>query len=308
MQHPKHSQYARGALYGLAAVCIWAGFIVVSRLGIQTSLTPWDVAAIRFSVAGLLLSPHLWSRGLALDRLGWTGIAAIILGCGAPMVLLVNAGLLFAPAAHAGALFPGVMPLMVAILAAAILNESFTPSKTVGLALIVIGAIGIVWITGGAVGTRQNVGHVLFLGAGFVWACYTVAMRRARLDGLHAAAIAGTGSLVLYLPAYAAIAGASIFNAPAFDIALQAIVQGVLTAIVALLLYGRMVSLLGATGGADIIALTPATTALMAIPILGEWPSTIDWIAIAMISIGVYAVSDGPLPTRWAKVASSHTA
>src|SRR6516165_8320097 len=28
-------------------------------------------------------------------------------GCGAPMVLLVNAGLLFAPAAHGGALFPG---------------------------------------------------------------------------------------------------------------------------------------------------------------------------------------------------------
>jgi len=30
------------------------------------------------------------------------------------MVLLANAGLLFAPAAHAGALFPGVMPVMVA--------------------------------------------------------------------------------------------------------------------------------------------------------------------------------------------------
>src|SRR5262245_16501702 len=160
MQNLTPSQYARGALYGLAAVCIWAGFIVVSRLGVQTSLTPWDVAAIRVGVAGSLLLPYLWSKGLAVDRLGWTGILAIIMGCGAPMVLLVNAGLLFAPAAHGGALFPGVMPLMVAILAAAILKEPFTPSKSVGLALIVIGAIGIVWLTGGAVGTRQNVGHV----------------------------------------------------------------------------------------------------------------------------------------------------
>src|SRR5215831_18457893 len=40
------------------------------------------------------------------------------MGCGAPMVLLMNAGLLFAPAAHGGALSPGVMPLMVALLAA----------------------------------------------------------------------------------------------------------------------------------------------------------------------------------------------
>jgi drug/metabolite transporter (DMT)-like permease len=106
---------------------------------------------------------------------------------------------------------------------------------------------------------------------------------------------------VLYLPAYAFIAGASVFKAPPFDIALQAIVQGVLTAIVALLLYGRTVSLLGASRAAAFVALTPAMTALMGIPILGEWPSAIDWVAIAIISIDVYAVSGGPLPIlrRW---------
>ena len=296
MLRPATSQYVQGAVYGLAAVCIWASFIVVSRLGVMSSLSPWDVAAIRFSVAGLLLLPYLCSKGLALDRLGWAGVVAIIMGCGAPMVLLVNIGLLFAPAAHGGALFPGVTPLMVAILAAAVLKESFTPPQTVGLSLIVIGAIAIVWITGGAVGTTQNIGHALFLAAGLVWASYTVAMRCAQLDGLHAAAIAGVGSLLLYLPAYAFIAGTSIFMAPPFDIALQAIVQGVFTAIVALLLYGRMISLLGATGGAAFVALTPAMTALMGIPILGELPSAIDWVAIAMVSIGVYAVSGGPLP------------
>ena len=308
MQNPPASEYLRGALYGFAAVCIWAAFIVVSRLGVSTSLTPWDVAAIRFTVAGALLFPYVIRKGFAFERLGWIGIGAIILGCGAPMVLLVNTGLLFAPAAHGGALFPGVMPLMVAILAATILKEVFTAQKAVGLALIVLGAFGIVWITGGGVGTMQNIGHALFLAAGFMWACYTIAMRRARLDGLHAAAIAGVGSLLLYLPIYALIAGTSVFKVPWFDIVLQAIVQGVLTAIVALLLYGRMVSLLGATGGAAFVALTPAMTALMGIPILGEWPSVIDWIAIATISMGVYAVSDGPLPRlgRRAFLASSN--
>lgn len=307
MQNAPTSEYIRGALYGLVAVCIWAAFIVVSRLGVSTTLTPWDVAAIRFAVAGALLFPYVIRKGLALERLGWIGIGAIILGCGAPMVLLVNTGLLFAPAAHGGALFPGVMPLMVALLAAAILKEALTSQQAVGLALIVLGAIGIVWITGGAISTTQNIGHTLFLAAGFVWACYTVAMRRARLDGLHAAAIAGVGSLVLYLPTYALIAGTSVFKAPPSDIALQAIVQGVLTAIVALLLYGRIVGLLGATGGAAFVALTPGMTALMGIPILGEWPSAIDWVAIIVISIGVYLVSGGPLPARWTRVAPSHS-
>jgi drug/metabolite transporter (DMT)-like permease len=115
-------------------------------------------------------------------------------------------------------------------------------------------------------------------------------MRKARLEGLHAAAIAGVGSLVLYLPVYAAVAGTAIFTAPLFDVALKAIVQGLLTAIVALLLYGRIVSIMGATGGAAFVALMPAMTALMGIPILGEWPSASDWVAVAVISSGMYLV------------------
>src|SRR5262249_57341149 len=144
---------------GSMEFCLGGVFIAVPRQGWTTSLPPGEGAAIRFSVGGSLLMPYLLRRGLAFDRLGWTGLAAIIMGCGAPMVLLVNVGLLFAPAAHGGALFPGVMPLMVAILAKAMLNEAFTPPKTVGLALIVTGAILIVSIAGGSLGTRQNIGH-----------------------------------------------------------------------------------------------------------------------------------------------------
>jgi len=79
-------------------------------------------------------------------------------------------------------------------------------------------------------------------------------------------------------------------------VALQAVVQGILTAVVALLLYGCMVSILGATAGAAFVALTPATTALLAIPVLDEWPSAID--AISVVSAGVYLLSGGPLPRR----------
>src|SRR5262245_56787596 len=54
---PGTSAYARGALYGLAAVSIWAGNIVVAGLALRSSLTPWDISAIRFGVAGVLLAP-----------------------------------------------------------------------------------------------------------------------------------------------------------------------------------------------------------------------------------------------------------
>src|SRR5437879_11612197 len=141
------ADYVGGALYGLAAVSIWSGWIVVARLGLRTSLTPWDIAALRFGVAGVLLLPYILNKGLALKRLGWIGLAAIVLGGGAP-VLLANAGLQFAPAAHAGALFPGVMPLAVALLAAAILHEPFTDTKKIGFVLILLGVFGIAWGAG----------------------------------------------------------------------------------------------------------------------------------------------------------------
>jgi drug/metabolite transporter (DMT)-like permease len=287
------SGYSHGVAYGLTAVAIWAGGIVVARLGLQSSLTPWDVAALRFAAAGVLLLPFVLRHGFALDRLGWIGVTAIVLG-GAPTVLFANTGLLFAPAAHAGALFPGVMPLMVAVLAAIFLKEAFTARKWLGFGLIAAGVAGIVWGSGGSLGTRQNIGHVLFLAAALSWACYTVAMRRARLNGLHAAAISAVGSLLLYLPPYALVAGTSVFEASFGAIALQVFIQGILTAIISYIFYGRAVGLLGASSGAAFAALCPVMTALMAIPILDEWPSAIDWMAIAVISVGVYVVSSRP--------------
>lgn len=121
--------------------------------------------------------------------------------------------------------------------------------------MIVTGVLGIVWRAGGTIGSRQNIGHAMFIGAGLLWACYTVAMRKARLEGLHAAAIAAVASLITYVPVYAIIFGTSLFNAPWRDIALQAFVQGLLTAVISLMLYGRAVSILGASNGSAFAAL-----------------------------------------------------
>ena len=298
VSRPTVSEYARGAVFGLAAVSIWSGWIVAARHGLKTTLTPWDITAIRFGVAGLIVLPYLLRKGLAIDRLGWIGLAAILLGGGAPMVLLANAGLLYAPSAHAGALFPGVMPFQVSILAALVISEPFRGPKRIGFALILAGALGIVWGAGGTIGSYQNIGHAFFLASGLLWACYTVAMRMARLEGLHAASIAAAGALFTYVPLYAFVTGASLTHAPWRDVALQGVVQGLLTAVISLLLYGRAVSILGASSGAAFAALCPAMTALFAIPVLGEWPTMIDWIAIALISVGVYFVSGGPLPMQ----------
>jgi drug/metabolite transporter (DMT)-like permease len=295
---PPAAAYIRGSLYGIAAVTIWASWIVAVRLGIRTSLAPRDIVAIRFGVSGLILLPYLLKKGLAADRLGWPGLAAIMVGGGAPMVLVSYGGLVFAPAAHAASLYTALIPLYVAIVAAVVLGEAFTVAKRIGLVLIVTGVLGIVWGAGGTIGSRQNIGHAMFIGAGILWACYVVAMRRARLDGLHAAAIAAVGSSIGYVPVYAIIFGTSLLNAPWRDLVLQAFIHGFLVAVISFVCIGRAVSILGASNGSAFAALAPAITALLAIPVLGEWPAPGDWIAMLLISGGVYIASGGPLPAR----------
>ena len=78
--------------------------------------------------------------------------------------------------------------------------------------------------------------------------------------------------------------------------AVQAIFQGIAVTIISLVLYGRAVLILGASGGSALGALVPALSAMLAIPLLGEWPTTSDWIGIALISAGVYLSSGAPLP------------
>lgn len=298
MRPPTFSEYIRGAFYGLAAVSIWASWIVAVRFGIKTSLSPIDITAIRFGVAGVILLLYLLRRGVALDRLGWIGLGAILLGGGAPMVLTSYGGLKFAPAAHAASLYTALIPLYVAILAAFVLGEAFTAAKRVGLVLIVAGVLGIVWGTGATIGSPQNIGHAMFVAAGFLWAGYIVSLRRARLDGLHAAAIAAVGSLIAFVPIYAVNFGGNLVSAPWPGLLVQAFVHGILVAVISFICIGRAVSLLGASNGSAFAALAPAITALLAIPILDEWPAVSDWIAMLLISVGVYIASGGPVPGR----------
>jgi drug/metabolite transporter (DMT)-like permease len=67
---------------------------------------------------------------------------------------------------------------------------------------------------------------------------------------------------------------------------------------VALWLYCRAVAILGASAAAAFGALVPALSALFALPLPGELPSRPGWVAISLISLGVYLANGAPLPPR----------
>ena len=137
------SSFITGAACASVAVAIWAGWLVVMRMGVKTTISVPDLAALRFAVAGLVLLPVVLRRGLAFDRLCFAGIFALVLGGGVPHVLIVGVGLSFAPVAHASVLTQGIVPLSVALVAAVVLKERLTSVQKLGLVLIISGGFVI---------------------------------------------------------------------------------------------------------------------------------------------------------------------
>ncbi|MFI4890836.1 MAG: DMT family transporter [Steroidobacterales bacterium] len=273
-----------GLLWGLLAVGIWAGSFVLLRLGVRTTLNPYDVTALRFATAGLVLAPVVWREGWALPRLGWGGLALAITGAGAPYALLVAEGLVFAPAAHAAALIPGLTAVLTAMFGTWILKESITPVGWLGTALILGGTVVIG-------GISASIGQGLFLLAALLWSGYVILMRRAAINSMHAVAVVAVGSALLYLPVYVAVIPKAIGAAPFADIALQALYQGLFTTIVGLFAFNRAIANLGAARGAALSALIPVSTLVLAAQFLGERPGVADTGAALLIGAGVAMVT-----------------
>jgi drug/metabolite transporter (DMT)-like permease len=261
--------------------------MVVTRVAVTSTLSPEDLAALRFSSAGVLLLPVIWRRGFALDRLGWKGLAVVALCAGVPYVLLASHGLALARAAEAGVLIPGAIPLFVGILSLLVLREKLGPVPLIGLGLIV-GGVAI--LTGPALlaaAGGQLFGYGICLFSALVWAVYTIAARRVSLDAIHMTAIITVVSAIWFLQVYLLLPVQRIWQADARTLVVQVIYQGPLTGIVALLAYNRSIPLLGAARAAAFTALLPLTTLLLAIPVLGEWPSGRDVLGAVLAAVGV---------------------
>ncbi len=288
------ANYLQGAAWGLFAISIWVGWILLTRYGVTTSLSPYDITALRFTCAGLLLAPVVYRQGWGLSQGGLKSWLVIVCCAGVPYVLIASSGLQFAPAAHAGALIPGTMPLWAALLAMWFLKEKIAGVRKLGLMLIPIGIVIFVGagLTDFASGNWR--GHLLFLAAAMSWASFTVAMRSAGQAGftpLQAAAVVSVVSALVYLPVYVLFLPHRIMEAPIGPIVKQTVYQGVFVSIISLFAYARSVSILGASLGASFASLVPVLAMLSAIPLLGEWPKPSDYVGIAAITFGVFLSS-----------------
>lgn len=273
----------KGVGYGLLAALVWGGFPVVTRLGVAHSpLDSYDIAFIRFVVAGTLLLPVMLRRGLG--GLGAAPIALMIAGVGAPYILAVAAGLSHA-AAGFFALTPGSMIALTAIFSRFLTRQRLSAMQLAGITIVLLGMAlaGSNVLTAGGGWTAI----ALFVLGGLLWAIYNITTKVWAVDALLATAIVSVGSAIIYAPLYLAFRGTALLHAPIGAIAIQAVYQGVLVSILGLYVFSRSVAILGPAIGATFAALVPVLATIEAALLLGEQPPPLALVGIAIVTAGM---------------------
>jgi drug/metabolite transporter (DMT)-like permease len=276
-----------------AAICtviIWAFWMVGTRHAVTHDLPPAAIGILRFAVPAILLSPIAWRSGLFPKGLSWP-VGLGLLGSGAPFFLIVAMGMQFAPAADIGPLLPGTMPLFVALIAWLVFGERLGSLRVAGFGLILTGVLCI----GGRglleSGTGAWRGHLLLLTGACLWGIYTHAYRRSGLSALQAAALVGLWSVLILVPLGAPALAGAISRGLAGPIVLQAVIQGLMSGVLGIVLYGLAIDRLGASRAAAISPLGPVLATLIAVPVLGEIPDIWAVIGIIAAALGVVLAS-----------------
>lgn len=268
-----------------ATICIWTGFILVSRAGGKGVLTGWDVAALRFGVGALIAVFFLGRVKLPPFKV----IALFSTFGGIGYAVAVYSAFRLAPAAHASVLMPGALPFETAVIAWLWLKQAPSPAQRVALGLVFAGIVLTAADTlshGAQITGLQLGGDALFLCGSSAWAAFTLLLRRYPMPPLAATVTTTLGSATVYLPLWWLFLPSTLSVAPVAEIGMQAVYQGVLVVFVAMLLYAMAVRHLGPQTVALLMAVVPGLSALAAVPALGEPLSLLALAGLAAVTAG----------------------
>ena len=277
--------------FGAATVLLlWSGWIVVSRLGVSQSLTVYDIGALRFLAAALVVAPfalRYWPSHLA-----WWKLLLLASGTGIPYVLFAFLGMTYAPASHAGVLMNGTLPILAAVIAWCWLREVPPPVKALGMAVILCGTLAIGWDrSSGGVGPDAWIGHLCFLVSAALLAAYMIAGRVWGLSPMQAFVSVPLVNIAWFGPLYLFVLPKGIDRAAPSEIWLQALYQGLGPGSLGVLCFMMAVRFIGSTATAAVLAGVPAAAALIAIPVIGEWPSQVAWAGLVLVTAGIFLTS-----------------
>ncbi|AVA20862.1 DMT family transporter [Rhizobium sp. LEGMi198b] len=279
----------------IVTVLIWANWILATRHTAETQMGTIDLGLIRYGIPALVLSPVWLRTGLLPKGVSLKLLALMVCGAGALFFQLTTFAIHSTPAASAGILLGGSMPLAAALIGVLLFRERPDITRWLGLGGIVAGVVILLARSLSGVEMSWISFTLLPLGA-LLWAGYTHAFRRSGLNAIQASAIIAIWSFLIHV-GLALIFGSSLASIPLPEIGLQVVSQGLLSGLAATLAYGLAVQALGGTQAAAFTAITPVLATFGGGLLLGEPIGAAEIAAAVVTGMGV-ALSTGVLSRK----------
>lgn len=285
---PALSSTVIGTAFGVTAALCWALGFTVAKYGIEHGMAPADLAMHRFAWTGLMLLPFLARQGVSkLGGVGWRRGLVMMLLAGPPQAFFAYLGFTMVPLGHGTVIQPATAAVAGVLLSAIVLHEHLTAIRIAGIAAIVIGLLifGAEAVT--SIGSHGVAGDLLFVLTGSMWAVFSVLLRRWAVSGVQAMMIVSVLALLVMAPLHGLFFGYGPMMAAGWSQnLLQAVVQGAFAGAIPIYLFARAVSMLGAGRASMFPALVPVFAVILGILIIGEIPTTMRLIGLAIVVIG----------------------
>jgi drug/metabolite transporter (DMT)-like permease len=276
-----------GIACGAGAALSWAVGFVAARHGIGVGLSPEDLAFHRYVWAGLAFLPiALRNRVADLGGIGWARGAALTIFGGPVLAVISYAGFLSVPLGHGGLIQPSSAALAGLALSAIVLKEKLPPRRAIGALVIVIGLALIAFEALTTIGSHGLIGDLAFVTAGLFFAIFGMLLRLWKIEATRAAIVISVISLVDIPLHWISFGFERMVEAGFLENLLQALVQGIFAGPLAIFLFARSVVLLGAARAAVFPTLVPGFTLLIGFLVLGEVPSLVQIVGLAIVVLG----------------------
>lgn len=284
----------QGYLFVLITMCIWGGFTIFSRLNLHWHVSAWDLVAMRFAIAFLILMPILiYKKDLAFL---WHPRPVILaLTGGLAYCLTVYTAFLQAPAAHAAIFLNGCIPLCTAVAAYLLFRQPFDKHTWLSLTIMLSALALMSYLMLHDQASALGLGDLLFFISAVWWGIFTVLLKQWKLSAWHSMASVAIWSAIIYLPIYILFIPKHFQEAEPLHLVIQGLFHGVLVVIIATLTYVAAIERLGAFKTGSIVTLAPFMAAVIAVPLLDEPLNAA--IACGLVGMGVGALQ----PWRWFK-------
>ncbi len=272
---------------GALAALFWAAGFAAARHGISMGFSPADLALHRFAWAGFCFLPFVLRTDMrTLGGVAWGRCLALTLFGGPPLATISYAGFLLVPLGHGGVIQPSSATLFGLLFSALVLKE-WLPVQRLAGALVIVAGVCVIGVEALAtIGRHGILGDLAFVCAGLCFAIFAVLLRMWHVPPVTAMGVVSVVSLV-DLPLHWALFGFERMQSlGAWENVVQLVAQGVFAGPGAIYLFARAVVLLGPARAAVFTSLVPAFTLLIGYLLIGETPSLVQLIGLAIVLAG----------------------